>query len=763
MIYPHWDLGLRQLSYSWRTMFSRTYLMNDLVAGMAVACIALPLSLAIALASGVEPEVGLITAIVAGIVCALFGGVPLAVSGPAAAMAVLVASVVQDYGFSSLLIVGFGCGILQLLTGVIGLGTLIRFIPVPVVMGFTAGIGAIILIGQFPRVLGLPAPAESNILSVILHVKSLISHTQLSAFLLALSTLFITFASPRFWPKVPAPLLAVIVPSFIAYYFNLPVENVGAIPSSLPTPKFPMIRADAIEWIDIITATFVVYALASLETLLSAGAVDQLAKAKPHDPNQELIGQGLGNMAVSLFSGLPVTAVIARSALNVHAGAKTRRASIFHSLFLLLTVYFLAPMMGHIPIAVLAGLLITIALRMCHPHEFLQLWHSSKSDAIIYLVTFFMIVILGLMSGIQVGIVASLIFAVIRLSQIKIQLHTSQYGPAQLSFDGPLTFLSIGKLSAFERSIDALDLPNGLIIDLLRVKALDTTGAKHLINIVEQLQAKKIKSVIYLIDAEFINILKAVKEDITSLITSSELRMEAILGLQDKHQELTRDRLMYGIEQFKKNLQPTHKAIFSSLAKMQKPHTLFITCSDSRIDPNLITSTQPGELFIVRNVGNIIPPFGNDQTPAEGAAVEYALGVLGVKQIIVCSHSECGAMCQILLGTIFSPENQLRYPSIVSWLSLASIKDAKAQLPEEMTAEQAAKLNASIQIENLKTYPIVREKLADKTLTLQALYYDIGQSDVQIWDEVLGKYISIGEYTQQLVFGANQIRGLTLK
>lgn len=756
MINPLLDFGIKNLVKDWKSMFSPQYLMDDIIAGLAVACIAIPLSLAIALASGVNPEVGLISAIIGGIVCAFFGGVPLAVSGPAAAMAVLIAAVVQDNGFTGLLIVGLGCGILQLLTGFLGFGSLIRFIPVPVVMGFTAGIGAIILISQFPRILGLPAPEESNIISVILHIKNLMSETKPAALLLALSTLIITIGLPRFWPRLPAPLFAVIIPSLIAFFFHLPVELVGSIPSSLPWPKLPAIAGNTFDWAELISTAFLVYALASLETLLSAGAVDQLAKCKPHNPNQELIGQGLGNIAVSLFSGIPITAVIARSALNVQAGAKTRRSSIFHSLFLLATVFIFSKVMSQIPIPVLGGLLMTIAIKMCSPHELMQLWHSSRSDASIYLITFVMIVALGLLAGIQAGIIIALILVAIRLSQVNIQLHLSEYGPAQLSLQGPLTFLSAAKIDAYEKKLSTLDLPSGIIIDLSRLKAIDTSGARHLITLIEQLDAKNIKSVIYIHDSEHQKILTSIKPEISEFIAQNELQMETILGLTDQHRTLTMDRLIYGIEKFKSNLQPKHKAIFSSLAKSQQPHTLFITCCDSRIDPNLITSTRPGELFIMRNVGNIVPPCGHDQTPAEGAAIEYALGVLNVKQIIICAHSECGAMEQAVTGKIFSPENAKKFPSVVAWLG--KIQELRNHFPKNISLESAAKLNASLQIENLRTYPMVQEKLANKSLKLQALYYDIGKADVEMWDEVLGRYRVIGENTQPVIFGENVIR-----
>jgi carbonic anhydrase len=761
MIKPQFDLGIKYLIPEWRAMLSPRYLLNDVVAGISVACIALPLSLAIALASGVDPSIGLVTAIVAGIVAAFFGGVPLAVTGPAAAMAILVATVVENFGFGGLLVVGLGCGILQFLTGFLGLGSLVRFVPVPVVMGFTAGIGAIIFIGQFPRVLGLPAPDEAHLFSVILHIKDLFYATKPAALLLSLSTILITLSLPRIWPRIPAPLIGVLVPSLVAYFLGLNVELVGTIPSSLPLPKIPVFHADGEQWLELISSTFIVYALASLETLLSAGAVDQLAKSKPHNPNQELIGQGFANIASSLFGGIPATAVIARSALNVHAGARTRRSAIIHAIFLIATVYLLSNMMSQIPIAVLAGLLITIAMRMCNPHEFLMLWRSARGDAVIYIVTFIMIVFMGLMSGIQAGIIVAILLAAIRLGQVNITLQKSEYGPAQLAFKGPLTFLSIGKLDAFESELASTEFPNGIIIDLSRMKAIDSSGASHLANLIERLATRKVKVAVYALDPDHITMLSTANNKIAALVTQNESQMEEILDLGNVHQQFTTERLLYGIERFKDNLNPRQKARFSSLAKGQKPHTLFITCSDSRIDPNLITSTQPGELFIVRNVGNIVPPFGVDSTPAEGAAIEYAIGVLNVKQIIVCSHSECGAMAALISGKIFDKENQERMPSVAQWLGI--LKPLRDCFPKGVTSEQAAKINTSIQIENLKSYPIVKEALTNNSIKLQGLFYNIGKADVEIWDEMLGRYFSIGERTERVMFGENLLRGLNLR
>ncbi|MET0595892.1 MAG: SulP family inorganic anion transporter, partial [Polyangiaceae bacterium] len=239
----HLDLGLRRLVPEWRRLLSTESLREDIVAGVTVACIAVPLSLAIALASGVAPGVGLVTAIIAGIVCAFFGGTPLAVSGPAAAMAVLIASIVEDHGLAALLCIGLISGLLQLLTGVLGLGKIVRLVPVSVVEGFTAGIGAIILIGQLPRVLGLPPPPESHVVQVLLHIKDLIHDAKITSVLIALSTLVIVMGLPKIHPRIPAPLLGVLLPTAAVALLGIKADEIGQIPNSLPPPKFPELPA----------------------------------------------------------------------------------------------------------------------------------------------------------------------------------------------------------------------------------------------------------------------------------------------------------------------------------------------------------------------------------------------------------------------------------------------------------------------------------------------------------------------------------------
>jgi carbonic anhydrase len=735
------DLGFRQLLPEWRDLFTITHLKDDLIAGIIVACVALPLSLALALASDVQPSIGLVTAIVGGIVCALFGGTPLAVSGPANAMTVVIATVVEQFGMSGLFMVCFGCGALQMLTGVLGLGRFIRFVPLPVVTGFTAGIGALILIGQLPRALGLPPPDESHVFDVITHIHSLILETNLAALGTSISTLGIIFFLPKYWPRLPATLIAVLIPTLAAALFKIPLDTIGSIPNSLPLPHFPNLPKQDLE--GIVTITFVAYALASLETLLSASGVDKLSKGKRHDPDQELIGQGMGNIASSLFGGMPVTGVIARSALNIQAGAKTRRAAIFHSLILIGVVYFSSNWVSQIPLAVLAGVILSVALRMLHPREIISLWRVSHMEGLIYLITFLTIVCIGLISGIQAGILAALLISAIRFNRVQSIFHifeSPSYSSVKL--DGSLTFLSTSKIEKLQSELSKVPLNRGLVMDFSAVTSIDASGGNQVMELLEPILRRKKRVVLLGLAPECRKVLLSLDTQgwLAPLIASSEADVGTLLG--EETDGGTVERLIYGVDKFRREVKTGYQSLFQKLAESQSPHTLFITCSDSRINPNLITSTDPGELFIVRNVGNIIPRSGEDSTPAEAAAVEFAVDVLQVKEVIVCGHSGCGAMKELLSGNIFSPEMSSRFPNLASWLRLA--KDVRNQLPANPSLKQLIELNALLQLENLKSYSLIRDRIAQGKIRLHAWYYDIGEAELEEWDDIKKIFVRVG-------------------
>jgi len=735
------DLGIKQLLPEWRAMLSPVHLREDTVAGLTVACVAIPLSLAIALASEVEPAVGLVTAIVAGIVCALFGGTPLSVSGPAAAMAVLIGANVEKFGVGGLLIIGLGTGLLQLLSGITGFGRLARYVPTPVIAGFTAGIGVIILVGQLPRALGLPPPDQNHVIDVITHLGELFHELNPRVLGLTLLTILITKGLPKWKPKLPAPLIAVALPTIIVAVAGIDVPLIGEIPRSLPTPSLPVLPKEG--WGELITATIIVFSLASLETLLSSSAVDKLSRGKKHDPDQELVGQGVGNVVVSLFGGIPVTGVIARSALNVRSGAKTRRASIIHSLVLLLVVFALAPVISQIPIAALAGVLLAIAMNMLNREEFMQVWKASRVETIVYTVTFLTIVFVDLIVGVQAGMVVALLIAVIRMGQTRVLMpRFNAEGPYRLSFGGPLSFLSYHRVEKLKKNLSKFGPSQGLIIDMSDIVDIDTTGAEMLLDLLSAVRAQGANFALKGLARPLQRTLLAYDHAdlLKGAFAETEAEVDRIMYGQDEQNYNKRDKLIFGVDRFRKEHRPRYEALFEKLATSQEPHTLFITCSDSRISPNLITTTDPGELFIVRNVGNVIPVDGTDATPAEGAAIEFAVSFLGVENIVICGHSGCGAVKASLSDNTFKDQ-----PNLAKWI--AQMRNDLVPQSAGLSIDEVAKLNVIKQMEHAKSYPVIRTALAEGKLRIHAWFYDVGLAEFYEYSAIRNRFVLLGEET----------------
>ena len=737
---PHFDLGLRQLVPEWRQLLTTKHLREDVIAGLTVACIAVPLSLAIALASGVAPGVGLVTAIVAGIVCAIFGGTPLAVSGPAAAMAVLIASIVEKHGLPALLCIGLLCGLLQLATGVLGLGKVVRLVPVSVVEGFTAGIGAIILIGQFPRVLGLPPPPESHVVDVLVHIRDLIHEAKPASILIALSTVAIVIGLPRISPRIPAPLLGVLLPTFAVILFGIKTTEIGEIPNRLPPLRLPELPAEG-AWGTIFGTAFVVYALASLETLLSSSAVDKLSRETRHDPDQELIGQGLGNIASSLVGGIPVTGVIARSALNVQAGGKTRRAALVHSIVLLAAVFALGPYMARIPVAALAGVLVSVSLRMLSPVKVRMLWQVSRTDVAVYFLTFFVIVGVGLLQGVQWGIAGALLIAVVRLGQTRSRVSdTAPSETGRLELEGPVTFLSSLEFEKLRARVEHIPSGSRAVFQLTGVTFMDATGAEMVVDLVGTMKARDIKVAVWITDPSIARRMKNADHAGALEGTMARTQTDIVQILETQAPLSAHQRLHFGVEHYRRVFLPRYAQLFEHLAEKQSPHTLFITCSDSRLQPSLLTSSDPGELFIVRNIGNMVPRFTEQNPPTGGSGIEYALGVLGVEQIVVCAHSRCGA----IHGLMRPKEVPQELRSLRAWLEQVEAGELCEKLPSGISMDETARLNALLQLDHLRSYPIVGERLAAQKLRLSAWFFDVATGDIEEYLPDLQKWLPVG-------------------
>lgn len=728
-----WDLGIPGLLRQWRALLTKRFLLRDTVAGITVAFVAVPLSMAIALASDVPPAAGLVTAIVAGALCAVFGGAPLGVSGPAAAMAVLVASIVEDHGMGGLVAASLIAGALQLLTGLFGLGRIARLVPLPVIAGFTAGIGVVILVGQLPRVLGLPPPDQAHVVDVLTHIQELIEHAVPAAVALAVGTLAIVMVSARISPLVPGHLLAVVLATLAASVFALDVELVGPLPESIVSvPAWPPAIDD---WQSLLGNAFVLYALASLETLLSCNAVDRLAKTAPHDSDQELVGQGIGTVTSVMLGGVPATSVIARSSLNVAAGGRTRRSALIHAIVVALIVVVFAPLMALMPIPALAGILLAVALRMISVREFVHLWRTSRSEGVIYLLTLSAMVAFDLVAGVQVGLAIAFVIAAVRLGRTdaRVMTHNEAGGPYRLALAGPLTFMGLDRIDSLRARLSELDARCGAILDMREVPTLDVTALDAFVGLLEDLERRGFAFSILQAGRGVPEALESADEHgrWSSRLVATEAEAMQMLGSNKEVEPF--DRLVEGVDRFRNVARQRYRGLFDRLAENQSPHTLFVTCSDSRVSPLLMTGTEPGEVFIHRNIGNIVPKSGSDGMPAEGAAVEYAVGVLGVKQIIICGHSNCGAMNAIRSGPI-SPE----LPSVAAWLEDA--RRVLERVPLGASADALARMNALLQLENLRTYDLVRRRLETGELRVYAWFYDIGRAEIESWDPEKGAF-----------------------
>ncbi|MEH6725831.1 MAG: SulP family inorganic anion transporter [Hyphomicrobiales bacterium] len=399
-------------TYSWSLFVS------DLLAGATVAMVALPLSLAIAIASGADPAKGLVTAIVAGFLISMFGGSRVQVGGPTGAFIVVVFSVIAAHGYDGLVLATFMAGIILLVAGYFRAGNLIAFVPEAVVNGFTIGIGVIIATSQLKDFLGLSIDkVPADFLEKIPTLWEGRESFSVSAFSVALVTLILIVFLRRIAPRFPGLIVAVGIGSALVAFMSLPVDTLGSrfgeLPSQLPWPQLPELSVSRI--IELLPSAFVIAFLAGVESLLSAMVADKMIEGH-HRPNAELTAQGIANIASALFSGLPATGAIARTATNIKAGGKTPVAGIVHALVILLVMLLAAPLAGFLAMPALAALLIITAWNMTEPHKWSTYARGRKSDIMLLLLTLVLTVLVDLTVAIGVGVSVGL---ALRLSQRK--------------------------------------------------------------------------------------------------------------------------------------------------------------------------------------------------------------------------------------------------------------------------------------------------------------------------------------------------------
>lgn len=402
----------------WREGYSSSLLWNDLFAGITVGVIALPLAMAFAIGSGVPPERGLFTAIIAGFLISFLGGSRVQIGGPTGAFVVIVYAIVQQYGYDGLAIATLIAGFLVILMGLFRCGVLLRFIPYPVTTGFTTGIAVTIFSAQMKDFFGMKIDKVPAEFIDKWSVYAAHAHTCSScAILLAAGTLALIFVLRYFYPRFPGTIFAVVLAALIAFFFDLPIETIetkfGGIPNMLPAPSFPHLTLEKVQ--EVFPAAITIALLAGIESLLSALVADGMTGYR-HRSNSELVAQGIANIGSVIFGGIPATGAIARTTANIKLGAKTPLSGMVHAVTLLFLMLFLSPLAAKIPLAALSAVLIFVAWNMSEIPHFIEILKSEWSDALVLVITFLLTVLIDLTVAVQAGIILSAILFLKKMS-----------------------------------------------------------------------------------------------------------------------------------------------------------------------------------------------------------------------------------------------------------------------------------------------------------------------------------------------------------
>lgn len=489
--------------------YDRPRFLADVGAGLTVGIIALPLAMAFAIASGVKPEQGLFTAIIGGFLVAALGGSSVQIAGPAGAFIVIVYGIVERYGLANLLIATVLAGVVLIALGLLRLGGLVRYVPVTIVIGFTNGIAVLVALSQMKDLFGLvtpklPADFFTQVGVLIEHADS-VNPTALAIGLLSLALLFawprlqrhhsvVEHRTLRSAAHMPAPMVVLVLATAATALLQLPVETIGSrfggIPQALPSFVWPELSWRSAKELFIPTLTIAM--LGAIESLLCARVADNVAPVPRHDPNQELMAQGIANVVTPFFGGLPTTGTIARTVTNARAGATTPVAGIVHATTLLVVVLAAAPLAQHVPLAALAGILLFVAWNMGEWHEFARLRHFSVPYRVILVGTFLLTVVFDLSVAVQVGLVMACVFFIYRMSTLfRVEAADAPApGVALRRLYGALFFGAVTKLEAV-----AADLPadtHTLVLEAQRLISLDASGVDALAQLQRTLQRRDV-------------------------------------------------------------------------------------------------------------------------------------------------------------------------------------------------------------------------------------------------------------------------------
>ncbi|MGW2917272.1 SulP family inorganic anion transporter [Streptomyces angustmyceticus] len=726
---------------------------GDLSASVVVFLLAVPLSLGIALATGAPLQAGLVAAVAGGLVAGLLGGAPLQVTGAATGLLVVTADLVQRFGWRATCAITVLAGLAQLALGALRVARAALAVSPAIVHGMLAGIGATIALGQLHVVLG--GSPDSSALDNAAALPGQLAHPHPAALLIGGVTVVVLIGWGRLpgrigrWARVlPAPLAAVLAATAVSAgttvaRVELPSWRLPE-PPALPDASVPALAAA------VLTVTLV----ASMESLLSAVAVDRLATERPDAPtgrprlDRELVGQGVANAVSGLLGGLPVSGGAMRGSANVRAGAATRRATVLHGVWVLLCAGLLAAALELIPLAALAALVMVVGVRMV---SFAHIRHVQRHREFpVYAATLGGVVLLGVLQGVLTGIAVALLLALRRLTHTGITVTEEPEGH-RVRVSGQLTFLAVPRLTRALAQVPAhtdvvIELC-GSFMDHAAYEALQSWSAAH--------------------RAHGGGVTLGGRSGRPIAEPASAHACRPWTPWRNHHctrpapetaaaAESGDSQLLGGVSAFQRNTAPLVREELARLAREgQQPSQLFLTCADSRLVTSMITSSGPGDLFTVRNVGNLMPPPGSDAScDSVGAAIEYAVEVLRVGSITVCGHSGCGAM-GALLDT--AAPKDAEPTSLSRWLrhgrpSLARMQRIGRRGRGEVSLsgrpvgddqERLALVNVMQQLDHLRAHACVSRRVAEGALTVQGMYFHVGEAQAYVLDEATGRFCAV--------------------
>ncbi|WP_432923977.1 SulP family inorganic anion transporter [Microbispora sp. CA-135349] len=738
----------------------KSVLQHDVPASLVVFLVAVPLSLGVAIASGAPVAAGLVAAVVGGLVAGALGGSVVQVSGPTAGLSLVVAELVHTYGWRATCAITVMAGLLQLVLGGLKVARAALGVSPAVVHGMLAGVGVVIALSQLHIVLG-GSPQRSALENVLqLPAQILDNHTHAVMIgVLTIAVLVVWARLPRL-RVVPAPLAALIVATLTAAASGWDLTKVdlrGGF-SSLQGPLPP--QGD---WHAIAGAVLLVALFSGVESLLTCVASNRLHDGPRADLDRELTAQGVANVVSGALGGLPVAGVVVRTTTNARAGARSRWSAVLHGVWVLLFTAAFAWMIALIPLEALAALLLFIGVQMVNLGHVRNLRNHREMP--VYFVTMGGVVLIGLAEGVALGLALAALLALRRLAWISVDVRQAGERRWRVVVTGSLTFLGVPRLTEALRAVPAgsaveldlhLDFMDNAAFEALHAWRLEHERTGGVID-VDEPHGEWYSTAIS--GARLFPARIPPRHDRWWLpwayrrhprpmdAGAGDAGSQVAIGVardgdhDGEHGGVPAVRepqgvpdLLEGTREFQRRTAPMVRPLLHRMARKQSPSHLFITCADSRIVPNIITASGPGDLFTLRNIGNLVPRAGAVPTDDSVAAtIEYAVQVLDVRTITVCGHSGCGAMAALLGGV---PD----LPALRDWLrhgrqSLARFVAAEPGDDDAGPLDRLCRVNVIQQLDNLRTHPFVDSLVRAGKLELTGLYFDIGAARVHVLEQ----------------------------